>query len=366
LIQAFSPLWFAARSFKRERIAYYEYLADLLADSDGKRNLIDMFKADAQRYAGRPRGALAAYWVEKYEESGADLVAAWTGTVPESDLMVIRVAQTSGGAALEQALRDVARVSGLIDKAKSEFVSTITAGLMGVALAVGVLAALPLALVPKMKEAFGFVPIDKWGPLGQRLLGLSADVEAYGLPVLGVLIALVWVVAWSLPNLIGPFRSWLDEHVLIYKLYRDFRGALCLATASSMVKRRAGVAGMRLQDALEQIAKAAEPWLRWHCERIVENIEQSGGNGPEVFDTGLLEKETFFYLADMVETHGFDTGLQKAGGRTERKAGQVVAKRAEVIRWMLLGLGLVSVMGVAGLAMGVIYEMKTVIMSVAT
>lgn len=359
----FSPVGFAAMAFKKHRVEYYEYMADLMANSGGRRNLLDMFKADATRYAGKPRGVLAAYWAERYEDNGADLAKTWEGTLPDADLMVIRVAQNSGGAAMEQALRDVARVTGIVDKAKSEFVSTVAVGALGVAMAVGILVALPLFLVPSLKDAFGFIPLDKWGSLGKGLLSLSNNVVDYGGIALCALIAAIAWTAWSLQNFVHPFRKWLDNHILIYKLYRDFRGAMFMATAASMVRRRAGTSGLRLQDALVELGEAAEPWLRWHCDQIVENINQSGGQGPEVFDTGILDQEVLYYLLDMVETKGFDEGLQRAGARTEQRAVLVVGRRAAVLRWVLLIIGLVTVMVVGGWAMAVIFEMKKVIMS---
>lgn len=363
IAEKFNPVGLAAMAFKAKRIEYYEYLADLMADSGGRRNMLDFFKSDAERYAGQPRGTLAAYWAQKYEETGADLAKTWEGTLPDADLMVIRVAQNSGGGAMEQALRDVARVSGIIDQAKSEFVSTVAVGALGVTMALGILGALPLYLVPALKDAFGFIPLEKWGNLGKGIVELSQNVSDYWIPALLLVFGCISWVIWSLPNFIGPTRRWLDKHILLYKLYRDFRGAMFMATAASMVRRRAGAGGMRLQEAMLELGAAAEPWLRWHCDQIVENINQSGAQSPDVFDTGVLDRDVLFYLMDMVETKGFDEGLQKAGARTEKRAVKVVGARAAILRWILLVIGLATVMGVGGWVMGVIFEMKQVMLS---
>ena len=363
IAEKFTAVGFAALSFKAKRAEYYEYLADLMAESGGRRNLLSIFSADAERYEGTARGTLSAYWAERYQETGADLAETWKGTLPDSDLMVIRVAQAAGGAGLEQALRDVARVTGIIDKAKGEFISTVAVGLLGVTMAIGILLALPHFLVPSLKKAFAFIPVDKWGSLGSNLVKLSDRVDAAWIPVLALVVALVGWVAWSLPNFVHPARKWLDQKVLIYKLYRDFRGAMFMATVASMVRRRGGAAGLRLQEALAELGLAAEPWLRWHCDEIVENINQSGGLSPAVFDTGVLDREILFYLMDMVDTKGFDEGLQKAGARTEKQAVSIVAKRAAVLRWLMLAIGLCTVGGIGGWTMAVIFEMKGVMMS---
>jgi hypothetical protein len=111
------------------------------------------------------------------------------------------------------------------------------------------------------------------------------------------------------------------------------------------------------------LGAAAEPWLRWHCDQIVENINQSGGQNPDIFDTGLLDDEALYFLMDLVESKGFDEGLQATGRRTERLAVKTVASRAAVLRWMLLILGLATVATVLVLTMGTIFQMKGAIMS---
>jgi hypothetical protein len=49
----FSKLGMAAMRFKSKRIEYYEYLADLMADAGGRRNMIDMFRAASWPSTGR-------------------------------------------------------------------------------------------------------------------------------------------------------------------------------------------------------------------------------------------------------------------------------------------------------------------------
>lgn len=364
MINLFSRVGLAAVRFRSKRAEYYEYLADLMSASQGDRNLLDMFNADAQRYGNSPRGILSAYWSQRYDETGADLAATWQGTLPDSDLMVIRVAQSSGGVAMEQALRDMARVTTVVERARTEFISTIAVGLLGLSLALGMLAALPMFLVPSLKSAFSFVPLAKWGPAGQSLLALSDAVAAHWLPALVTVIAGVSWVAWSLPNFVHPVRRWMDEHIALYRLYRDFRGALFMATIASMVRKRTSASGLRLNDALGEMAQAAEPWLRNHCLRIIENIDHSGGQGPEVFDTGVLDREVLYFLMDLVESKGFDEGLQRAGARTEKRAATVVASRAAILRWVMLLASLATVGSVLAWTVSVNYEMKQIMLTV--
>lgn len=366
------PLWrldrvgLAALSFAGQRVDYYEYLAELMEDSAGRRNLLDVFNADAQRYAGMPRGILSAHWAQRYEECGADLAAAWEGTVPSSELMVIRVAQSAGNAALSQALRDLARVVGLWERARSEFVGTVAVGVVGLSMALGVLAALPLMIVPSLRQAFSFVPQERWGSLARELVAFSAQIAAAGPVAVVLLLVLVAAVAWSLPAYVGSLRRWLDAHVVFHALYRDIRSALFVCTVASMIRCRPAAGGMGLQEALQRIAFHAEPWLRWHCERSIERILDHGAQGAEIFDTGVLADPAMHYLQDIVQARGFEEGLLKAGTRIEQRVLTRVRSRAQVLRWTLLLCGLGAVMAVGAWTMGVVFEMKQVAVGIVS
>ena len=350
----------AAFSFSSQRVDYYEHLAELMEDSAGRRNLLDVFHADAQRHAATPRGVLSAHWAQRYEECGADLAAAWEGTVPASELMVIRVAQSAGNAALSQALRDLGRVVGLWERARSEFVGTVAVGVVGVSMAIGVLCALPLMIVPSLRAAFSFVPEQRWGGLARELVEFSAMLTTAGPLVAALLLGLCAAVAWSLPAYVGRLRGWLDAHVVFHALYRDIRSALFVCTVASMIRCRPATGGMGLQEALQRIAVHAEPWLRWHCERSIERILDHGAQGAEVFDTGVLAAPSMHYLYDVVQARGFEEGLLKAGARIEQRVLASVRSRAQVLRWTLLLCGLGTVMVVGAWTMAVVFEMKQV------
>lgn len=355
----------ARRGFKSQRAEYYQYLADLMEDAAGTRNFSEVFKSDAKRYAGTPRGVLSALWAEAYQENGADLAATWEPDLPVNDVMVIRVAQESGGTGIVQALRDMARVSRVIDSAVSEMIWTVSTGAIGILVALMGALAVPYFLEPQISKTFESVPQDQWGPTATNYKAFSDLVKAAWLPFVLFFGGLVGLIKWALPNYIGSWRRWLDEHFLVFSLYRDFRGALFMAVLASLVKRRKGGGeGMRLVGALNVLGKSAEAWMHWHISQIVDRINRTGGLNSEVFATGLLDPETLFYMADLVESKGFEEGLEKAGLRTEQRASAIVRKRSIVLRWGLLAVGLVTVIGLTGWSFAVIFEMKDVMMQV--
>lgn len=352
-----SPVGMAARKFQKNRSDYYKYMADVLRNSKGKKTMLDVFLNDAARYGKKPRGVLSAYWAKEYQENGADLVETWRGTLPDNDLMMIGAAVRVGGpGALEQALEDTARISGVIAEAKSLFMSTTVVGVFSLILALGMTYAVPYFLLPTIKESFSFVPLELWGSSGRRMIAFSDFLKSYGFIVLGAIGAAMAGMVYAINNFTGPLRLKLDEYFLPFKLYRDFQSSIFIATLASMLKKRGNVS-MNMREGIEVLRDAAKPWLTWHCQNILERIEE-GATQTEIFDTGMLVPDTLFFMIDMIETQGMDKGLQVAGLRTEKQTVEVIGAKAKVLRGVLLFGGLAVVMAIAGWMTSVMGELK--------
>lgn len=354
---SFSSIGMASRSFAKSRADYYRFMADVLRNSKGKKTMIDIFINDGARYGKHPRGVLSRYWAAQHQENGADLIATWQGTLPDNDLMMIGSAVRVGGAgALEQALEDAARISKVITDAKNLFISTIIVGAFALVLAVGMCFAVPFFLLPTVQEAFSFVPLDLWGTSGKRMIAFSDFLKTYGIVVLIGIGVFVAAVVWGMNNYVGKYRRLLDEKFLPFKLYRDFQSSIFIATLASMLKKRGNVS-MNMREAVEVLRDSAGPWMAWHCTMILQKMEE--GDGPtQIFDTGLLENETLFFMVDMIETRQMDEGLQLAGARTEKNAVEVIGKKAKILRGVLLAAGLSVVFYIAGWLTSVMSELK--------
>src|SRR5690606_943246 len=80
--------------FRAGRADYYAYLADMLQSLQGRKTLLDHFEDDARRYGpATVRGRLSQRWARRYQESGGDLAAAWSGTLPADECLLVASAQ---------------------------------------------------------------------------------------------------------------------------------------------------------------------------------------------------------------------------------------------------------------------------------
>jgi hypothetical protein len=125
----------------------------------------------------------------------------------------------------------------------------------------------------------------------------------------------------------------------IWRLYRDVNAIRFLAMLSVLVRQRGNV-DMRLRQALAMQAEQAGPWLSWHIRDMVGRID-AGMVGADSFDTGMIERRTWWYLSDMVAAHGMASGLDRSAERIEQRTLRQVRREAQTLRWVLL-LGAVA------------------------
>jgi hypothetical protein len=350
----------AAAKFRRQRADYYTYIADKLEGGKGDIKLLGIFEKDADRYGSTARAKLSAYWAEEYSTNGANLAAAWRGTLPDDEVAIIDVSQDAGAGALLAALRDVSRVARLADQVRRESLGTRFAAGAGMTIAILMLTLFPWFSSRKLQDIYSFIPLDQWGPKGTFFNNWGANVQSYGLYLVLILIVAIFSISWSVDNLTGRVREWLDEHIALYRMVRDVKGALFLATMATLTRKR-GNTMFTLSESLSTFARSVRsPWLRWRVEQIAEGVDATGAVGTEAFRTNLLSMEMYYFLQDMQEARGFSEGFEETGQYVEKTMLQKILRRMTIYRWVILILAVCCVLGVMATQFGVIYEMKGV------
>lgn len=341
LNEYFSPVNRAARQFRKLRADYYDYLADVLSDSDGRILMHDIFIKDAQRYAPKnfwqklrphPRGILSEHWAPKFLKSGADIGVTWQGTLPDADLLNITAAAQNGGTgAVTEALKEVARLVRVADESRNAFLSIVVAAIFAIVIVFASLTSVPVFVWPQIKATFDFIPETLYGTRSTNLNHFSKVFVSYLVPLSAMVFVLCIAFSWSLTRWTGKTRQWAEK-LIIYRVYRDYRGAMFFSTLSALVKRGSG---LNLREGVEVIKGKADPWLRWYCERLEDNIEIGLVDGT-LFDIGLLDQKTLYYLYDISEAKSLESGLQLTGRRTERDMEKSIKRRAFILRWAIL------------------------------
>ncbi|MEJ8837673.1 hypothetical protein [Ramlibacter sp. AN1133] len=350
----------AAARFRKTRADYYEWMADLLEASQGELKIQTLFERDAQRYPKQARGILADHWATTFGSNGGNLADAWQGTLPDDEVTIIRISQNAGDDALRAALRDVGRVARLGDKVKSAVWGTLFAGIFGVSVAAVMLTVFPIFASAKLQDIYGFIPVEEWGSKGKALVHHAERVKSLGIYVLFALGLLLTYVQWTMNNITGAKREWLDNRIVLYRVMRDIKGALFLATMATLTRRRGNTMFTLHQSLTVFVESARSAWLRWRVQQIVDRIDQFGATDAESFNTNLLSPPMYYYLRDTQEARGFAEGFEETGKYVEKTILDGLIKRLTVYRWALLMLAVISVAGVVGWMVAIPYEMKGV------
>ncbi|MDR7948998.1 hypothetical protein [Achromobacter aegrifaciens] len=344
-----------ALRFRAGRADYYEYLADLVEGTQGRKNLRDVFEDDARRHGeDTVRGRLSRHWAGMYLEAGGDLGVAWTDTLPSSECVLLSCVQEEGGD-LSAALRDVARAVRLASDAWLALVSAAAAGLAAAAVAFALLCAIPFFSVPRLQQVFQAVPAEEYGRMTRALFALSQGLRQWLALWLVLLLGLALLCLWSLPRYTGAARSRLDRW-LLWRLYRDFHAIRFLALLAVLVRQH-GAADTRLRRALAVQARDTVPWMHAHLLDMLGRID-GGQTGPEIFGTGLLDADTWWYMADMMDALGMEAGLAQVRLRVESRLLARVRRQASVLRWALLLTSVVGVLGITLWHYAVIDELR--------
>lgn len=319
--------------FRSVRADYYEFLSALVAGTRGRLTLRDIFDQDARRYSGTARGRLSRSWSRAYSETGGDLYATWLGCFPSSELAIIRVAQLAGNETLVRTLHDLADALRLVKRSRHILRSTIWSGVLSLCVLVAMTLAVPMFTVPKLKQLFIVLPPEYLASWTKKLFGFSEMIGMFWIPLAAALISLVAVVLWSIPNFAGPLRPFLDR-VSVWRIHRCLN-ALRFLSVLTVVLNRHGVSSTQLRTALAMLCAGASPWMRWHLDDMLARIDH-GLVGAETFDTGLLERELFWYLQDMAQARGLTQALVLVRDRLDSHVLAHVSRQAQLLRWALL------------------------------
>jgi len=335
----------AANQFRSLRADYYDYLAEMIAMTSGAKTLLSIFEDDAQRYQGfGARGILSRHWAQQFPKSGGDLFTTWFGSLPTEDLVAVQAAQYAGSGALTQTFRQLAAVVRTTDAASQAFIQTVWVGLVGVLVAICAVFSIPVLTADHLVRVFSEVPPELYQPWSRALFSTSEWLKLLWPLLLLLAVGGVTTAIWSLRHWCGAARSFADRWG-IWRLYRVVQAVRFLSLLAVLLKPR-GNTSARLREALLIQQRGALPWLNHHLERMLVLID-TGALATDALNTGLIDRETWWYFTDMVHTLGLDEGLQRTKHRLAVHTVQRLQRQAMMLRWLLLLVAVAVVFAIA-------------------
>lgn len=316
-------LWLARQTFRAQRQAFYEDLAEAL---DDKAQLAGRIEVLATRAAQEHDVLAPLYrlWLRRMDDRSFS--SALTDTVPAGDVMILHAAEQAGR------LPDGLRFAALVIGANREMTEALYGAVIGFvflsAFLVGLLALFSFYGIGLIEE---LVPPDAWPWVGRMLRDLAHFVTGSGIWVLACLSAAGIACAWSLRNWSGRARVWADRYVPVYTIYRDFHGGLFLVALAALMRNK-----VSLNDALDQLSGKASPWLRWHIRQVQLRLDYDSDQPGKAFATGIFSKPLTWRIIDFGERSSFPLALEKVGLRSIDMVTRMVKRSAGKINKLLL------------------------------
>lgn len=349
----------AAHKFARSRADWYDYMADMDDDTQGRRTFLSILEADAQRYGKSARGTLSAYWAHRIVETG-DIGRTLHGTLPPKEVAEFVSLQKQGQGVSAEGLRDMARVVRLGTRLKSILVSTLFVAAIAMALLWAVvMIGIPYFTAPMILDALPDIPMAYLTPSTQAFFDLAQGIRDYGIRIWVLPLVFMVALQMSFPYLDGRVRRWLDKWGP-YRLYRDIQAIAVVTTTATAVKPRAGKT-MPIREAIELQLAGASRWLTRRLQDIQNRLDDAK-SGAAAFDVGLMDRETFWYLEDLTNTLGLDLALQKTRARMETTILQRVDARAKTLRWIALIFAVLVMSSLFLWHQAVIWDMRNALM----
>jgi len=343
-------LWLARWSFHSHRAVFYEDLAEAVFEGDPLADRIEELAARAadERDVQAP---LFQLWFDRMDD--CSFSDALSGTVPESDLMIIQAAEESGDL-----------VTGLTFTAKVIAATTTMRKVIRQAIA-GFIGLSALQIVLLMGLSFwgiglieAIVPPNAWPWLGLQLKALANFITESGATLSICLIVIAIVYIWSLRNWYGRARNQFDKYVPFYTVYRDFTGAMFLVSLAALMKN-----GKALNDALEVLSERASPWLLWHIREIQFRLDYETESAGYAFRTGMFDRRLTWRIIDFGKRAGADfaIAMEKVGIKSIDKVMESVKARAAKLNRFLIYLNASMIMFIVAGALSTIYEAQEVL-----
>ncbi|MDO8728630.1 MAG: hypothetical protein Q7K26_01915 [bacterium] len=344
----------AAWEFKSLRGTFYLDLAKAMKASPGE-PITKFLNRYGERYEKEPIGILARHWLSRFNHVGT-FTESVRGTIPDEDLTVLAVSEQSGD--LRVGLASLGRNIIGLTACKKEIVGALKASVFLILLLHVFFAIEAFVVMPKIESAMkSNIDLNKLGTIGYVFFSGADFIRGWWWAWFALLIFLTAAVIWALPNYVGRMRSWLDNNILPFQMYRDFNGASFLTSLGS-VTTLMGSQVVQLNDALSRIAEDAYPWLSWQINMIQDNLQINPNGKGEIFNTGIVNRMAYYRILDMADYAEMSVMLSSVGDIILETAPIETKKKAETLRYVLMIICLSMMLGVYGGTFGLIDAFK--------
>ncbi|UTY55859.1 type II secretion system F family protein [Massilia sp. erpn] len=348
----------AAYDFRDKRGNLYLDLASVMEASPGE-SITKILARYAERYKKKSVGILCRHWLDRFAQVGT-FTEALRGTIPDEDLAALAASESAGD--LRLGLEKLGTNILAMQETRNDIRKLMVSALVMVVIFHAYLLIQSFVVMPKLEKAVLSAQVDfvQLGKVGAILFGGAEFIRGWWWAWLILVGAAVAVVVWALKHYVGKHRRWLDDRFLPFQMARDFNSAAFFATVGMITTVRNNNV-VQLHDALVQTKANAYPWLRWQTTKILENLAANPNGKGEIFDTGIANRSMYYRILDISDYSDVPVMLKKIGEIILKTSPQEIKAKAGTVRIVLMGLCLVTMLGVYAGTIALVELFKTAV-----
>jgi len=184
-------------------------------------------------------------------------------------------------------------------------------------------------------------PLNDWMPYGRMLYAIDTFCYDYWWLSGSVVGLLVFAYFATIRRWTGELRNRVDNAPLMWRNRRDLRGALLIVSLAGLFD-----SNLTLRAAIDQLMENADPWLRWHLERMSRRLTATPHQPMRALDTGIFSEVIVDKITDAAGRDQFIEAIKSLGRTSLSRVVEAVRRNARITHYILMGIAVAVFVGV--------------------
>lgn len=290
------------------RIRFYERMTHLLDSGVAPTDAVKGMKRELQRRGSNKDDLRLVMKISDVTEPGGSLVSALKDIIPATELVIISSGFDRQRAqdGFRDAMNNLLNLSNMKKevKKKAQYPVMMLFAALGVFLGGG-----------SVLEMFtDFIPFEEWDVIAQNY-HLAAQFFFNNMLFFVLFAIIVYyairymvIAVPSYPVLFEAYRKYRKYAELFppWSIYKYTEAFVFLSSFSKLVRNEVGP-----RSALEFLKEHSSPYLRFHMEDMLEEIEYGSNPAEAIASTGLIDNESAMTLRIVASTGGFSESVER-------------------------------------------------------
>jgi type II secretory pathway component PulF len=178
-------------------------------------------------------------------------------------------------------------------------------------------------------------PVSQWTPFAQWLFAIDTFCYQYWWLSGAIVAGAVITYFHTLRRWTGEMRNQVDAMPLMWRNRRDLRAALLIVSFAGLFD-----SNLTLRASLDRLTRTADPWLKWHLNRMSRRLTQRPDQTMRALDTGIFSEEVMDTISDAAGRDQFVQAIKSLGRSSLDRVVATVRRNARITHYVLMGFAI--------------------------